>query len=228
MSVGLTVNQLRRISPCVRICIYRIVPSGEFWFRVCVSYSCHVYVDADVLRPEAGLAMQRLQSAPFHFPVTMLTGDNESVAARVARQLNIGTFHARLYPDQKLQWVLLRQQEQGEQLPTRGPAESAVIESSASLMELGIPLLPSSPQQTQQQQQPTTGVAKEGEFSPQQSQPVESKKAEPEGDKGITTSCWWWWWSVCRRGNKSPPAARVMMVGDGINDATALAGRMLC
>lgn len=59
---------------------------------------------ADELRPEAAAAIQRLKLLGVK-NVVMLTGDNEKVAARIAREVGITTYHAGLLPEQKLAYV---------------------------------------------------------------------------------------------------------------------------
>jgi len=58
---------------------------------------------ADEIRPESAEAVATLQSEGI--AVVMLTGDQESVAAAVAKALGIDDYSAELLPDQKLEMV---------------------------------------------------------------------------------------------------------------------------
>ncbi len=59
---------------------------------------------ADQIRPEARSTITKLKSLGVE-NVIMLTGDNENVAARVAHEVGITTFHANLLPQDKLKFV---------------------------------------------------------------------------------------------------------------------------
>jgi Cd2+/Zn2+-exporting ATPase/Cu+-exporting ATPase len=58
---------------------------------------------ADVMRPEASLAVDRLQAMGFR--LVLLTGDTRSIAMSVASRLGISEVQADLLPDQKLAYV---------------------------------------------------------------------------------------------------------------------------
>ncbi len=59
---------------------------------------------ADKVRPGAKETITKLRQAGIKHWV-MLTGDNEKVADRVAKELDIGEFHANLLPEQKVDYV---------------------------------------------------------------------------------------------------------------------------
>jgi heavy metal translocating P-type ATPase len=59
---------------------------------------------ADEIRPEAKSTIDKLKHLGIK-EVIMLTGDNEKVAARVAAEVGITTFHANLLPNEKLNYV---------------------------------------------------------------------------------------------------------------------------
>ncbi len=71
-----------------------VAKSGRFlgWLEV-----------ADVMRPEASLAVDRLQAMGFR--LVLLTGDTRSIAMSVASRLGISEVQADLLPDQKLAYV---------------------------------------------------------------------------------------------------------------------------
>jgi Cu2+-exporting ATPase len=58
-----------------------------------------LFAIADVIREESRQAVQRLHD--LGLKVAMLTGDSESVARAVAKELNIDTYFAQVLPDQK-------------------------------------------------------------------------------------------------------------------------------
>lgn len=72
---------------------------------------------ADVIRPEASEAIQTLQNAGLK--VVMITGDSHEVAARVAKELHIEEYFARVRPEEKSQKVKLLQS-QGERVAMVG------------------------------------------------------------------------------------------------------------
>lgn len=59
---------------------------------------------ADQVRPDAKSSIDKLRQLGVK-DVIMLTGDNEKVAARVAKEVGIETFHANLLPQDKLKYV---------------------------------------------------------------------------------------------------------------------------
>jgi Cd2+/Zn2+-exporting ATPase len=59
---------------------------------------------ADVLRPDARRAMQRLREVGIQ-RIVMVTGDNERVARAIAREAGIDEFHAELLPEDKVRLV---------------------------------------------------------------------------------------------------------------------------
>ncbi|MGC8625156.1 MAG: copper-transporting P-type ATPase [Phycisphaerae bacterium] len=72
---------------------------------------------ADPVRPEAVKIVQKLKT--LGLSVVMITGDNESTAAAVARQLNIDTVEAGVLPQEKDQ-VIRRLQSQGRKVAMAG------------------------------------------------------------------------------------------------------------
>lgn len=64
---------------------------------------------ADVIRPESQEAIQRLHEMGVQ--VAMLTGDSESVAGSVARELGIDTYFAQVLPENKDQKIIQLQQQ---------------------------------------------------------------------------------------------------------------------
>ncbi|HEX6976966.1 MAG TPA: cation-translocating P-type ATPase [Patescibacteria group bacterium] len=59
---------------------------------------------ADQIRPDAKSTIAKLKTLGVK-DIIMLTGDNENVASRVAREVGITTFHANLLPQDKLKYV---------------------------------------------------------------------------------------------------------------------------
>ncbi|MFA6407223.1 MAG: cation-translocating P-type ATPase [Candidatus Paceibacterota bacterium] len=59
---------------------------------------------ADEVRPEIKNAIEHLKKLGVK-TITMLTGDNEKVAARIAARVGITEYHANMLPEQKLQFV---------------------------------------------------------------------------------------------------------------------------
>jgi heavy metal translocating P-type ATPase len=86
----------------------RIVQQEESGFSVILVSFAGKYAGAlsvaDEIRPESVAAIARLKVLGIK-NVVMLTGDNEKVAARVAREVGITEFHAGLLPEQKLAYV---------------------------------------------------------------------------------------------------------------------------
>lgn len=59
---------------------------------------------ADELRPEVKEAIEALKKLGIE-NIVMLTGDDEKVAKKIAREANISTFHANLLPEDKLKYI---------------------------------------------------------------------------------------------------------------------------
>ena len=74
-------------------------------------------VVSDQIKPSSKQAIKALKHCGIK-KFVMLTGDTQPIAAQVAQQLDIDTFHAGLLPDQKVSLVeqLLNEKKSGEQL----------------------------------------------------------------------------------------------------------------
>lgn len=59
---------------------------------------------SDTLRPEASETIEELRKLGLE-RITMLTGDNQRVAQKIAKQVNIDNVHASLLPDEKLEFI---------------------------------------------------------------------------------------------------------------------------
>lgn len=59
---------------------------------------------ADQIRPDARITIEKLRHLGVK-DIIMLTGDNEAVAGRVAKEVGITTYHANLLPEEKLKYV---------------------------------------------------------------------------------------------------------------------------
>ena len=63
-----------------------------------------IITSADEMRPEIKSAITALKNNGIK-KIVMLTGDNEKVAARIAREVGIDEYHAHMLPEQKLEYV---------------------------------------------------------------------------------------------------------------------------
>jgi P-type E1-E2 ATPase len=90
---------------------------------------------SDEIRPEASLTISSLRSFGVR-DIVMLTGDNELVAERVAKQIGIVEFHANLLPEGKLNFVRDRAEKTGGKVAMVGDGVNDA--ASLKLADIGI------------------------------------------------------------------------------------------
>ncbi len=89
---------------------------------------------ADQIRPDAKSTIAKLKTLGIT-NIIMLTGDNENVASRVAREVGITTFHANLLPEDKLKYVKTYLEKRGKLAMVGDGVNDA---ASLALADIGI------------------------------------------------------------------------------------------